>query len=143
MTDPKIIKKRNQRTAQSKLREKVIDLHFKGVSNSLISKAVGLTPDTVSRTLKRFKETFKELDNVEDFEASREKLYSATELKVLKALNDDSKLSDASYASIAASLKTIHHARRLESGLSTSNSEVNGKFLSVQLPEIDDDPSRS
>ena len=103
---------------------KLLDLAMKGVPPALVSKAVGIPKRTVCRHLKKFRKQFKELGNIEAYEATKQQLLSATELRLLKSLNDEAKHKKASLSSVAFAMEKVHQAGRLEKNQSTKNLAV-------------------
>lgn len=101
-----------------------LDLALKNVPPSEISKAIDVPVRTVKDHLAKFRKKFKELGAVKEYEASKQQLLSATELRMLKSLNDESKHKKASLSSVAFAFEKLHQAGRLERNQSTKNLAV-------------------
>jgi predicted transcriptional regulator len=114
-------RKNSREVIQVKKTAKVLELRARGLSQSEIAGAVGLSETRVKQLVQQFKPVFSELENIEAYQSVRKDLLSATELVLLKSLNDPEKLSKASANGIAYSFSQIFQARRLETGQSTQN----------------------
>jgi hypothetical protein len=128
--DTEVIAKKKGRPVGSKTRKavvaqqkvaKVLDLKARGLSVAEICGAVGLKDTRVKDILRQFKPIFTELENNEAYQNVRRDLLSATELLLLKSLNDPEKLAKSTLNGTAYAFKQVFDARRLESNLSTSN----------------------
>ncbi len=117
---PKGSKTRKAVIAQQKV-AKVLDLKARGLSVAEISGAVALSDTRVKDILRQFKPIFTELENNEAYQNVRRDLLSATELLLLKSLNDPEKVQKSTLNGTAYAFKQVFDARRLESNLSTSN----------------------
>jgi len=100
---------------------KVLDLRARGLSISEIAKVTDLGMTRTKDILREFRPVFNSLDNVEQYQHVRRDLLSATELELLKSLNDSEKISKSTLNGAAYAFKQVFDARRLESNLSTSN----------------------
>lgn len=100
---------------------KVLDLRARGLSISEIAKATDLGMTRTKEILREFRPVFNSLDNVEQYQHVRRDLLSATELELLKSLNDSEKISKSTLNGAAYAFKQVFDARRLESGQSTQN----------------------
>jgi hypothetical protein len=89
--------------------------------------------------VQQFKPVFSELENIEAYQSVRKDLLTATELVLLKSLNDPEKLNKASANAIAYSFSQIFSARRLESGQSTQNVATQTVTISLTTAEYSDD----
>jgi len=97
---------------------KALVLRFcKGLSYQEIANQFGCNKQAVQQ---RFK-ALPDILSVQNYEAKRSKLLSAVELALGSQLLDSTKLKKASLNNVAYSFGQIHHARRLEDELSTSN----------------------
>jgi hypothetical protein len=117
---PKGAKTRKAVVAQKKV-AKVLDLRARGLSVAEISGAVALCDTRVKDILRQFRPVFAELENNEAYQNVRRDLLSATELLLLKSLNDPEKLAKSTLNGAAYAFKQVFDARRLESNLSTAN----------------------
>lgn len=124
-------RKDSKAVVQVKKTAKVLELRARGLSQSEIAGAVGLSETRVKQLVQQFKPVFSELENIEAYQSVRKDLLSATELVLLKSLNDPEKLSKASANGIAYSFSQIFQARRLETGQSTQN--VQQSVITVSL----------
>lgn len=124
-------RKDSKAVVQVKKTAKVLELRARGLSQSEIAGAVGLSETRVKQLVQQFKPVFSELENIEAYQSVRKDLLSATELVLLKSLNDPEKLNKASANAIAYSFSQIFSARRLESGQSTQN--VQQSVINVSL----------
>lgn len=124
-------RKDSKSVVQVKKTAKVLELRARGLSQSEIAGAVGLSETRVKQLIQQFKPVFSELENIEAYQSVRKDLLSATELLLLKSLNDPEKLQKASANAIAYSFSQIFSARRLESGQSTSN--VTTQTIAISL----------
>lgn len=125
-------RKDSKAVVQVRKTAKVLELRARGLSQSEIAGAVGLSETRVKQLIQQFKPVFTELENIEAYQAVRRDLLSATELLLLKSLNDPEKLSKASANQIAYSFGQIFSARRLEAGQSTSNVATQTVTISLQ-----------
>lgn len=131
-------RKNSKAVVQVKQTAKVLELRARGLSQSEIAGAVGLSETRVKQLVQQFKPVFRELENIEKYQQVRKDLLTATELQLLKSLNDPEKLDKASLNNVAYSFSAVHSARRLEAGLSTSNASV--QQISVTLhPALEGD----
>jgi predicted transcriptional regulator len=115
----------------------VLELRARGLSQSEIAGAVGLSETRVKQLIQQFKPVFSELENIEAYQSVRKDLLSATELLLLKSLNDPEKLQKASANAIAYSFSQIFSARRLESGQSTSNVATQTIAISLDADQFE------
>ena len=100
---------------------KVLDLKARGLSVSEIAGATALSQTRVKDILRQFRPVFTELENNENYQHIRRDLLSATELALLKSLNDKEKIGKSTLNGAAYAFKQVFDARRLESNLSTAN----------------------
>lgn len=114
-------RKTSGRVVQQKRVAKILDLRARGLSVSEIGGAVGLKDGRVKDVLRKFRGVFTELQNHEQYQSVRRDLLNATELLILKSMNDPEKVANANLNQAAYAFKQIYDARRLEDGLSTSN----------------------
>jgi len=128
-------RKNSREVIQVKKTAKVLELRARGLSQSEIAGAVGLSETRVKQLVQQFKPVFSELENIEAYQSVRKDLLSATELVLLKSLNDPEKLSKASANGIAYSFSQIFQARRLESGQSTQNVQQSVVNISLNPSE--------
>lgn len=128
-------RKDSKSVVQVKKTAKVLELRARGLSQSEIAGAVGLSETRVKQLVQQFKPVFTELENIEAYQSVRKDLLNATELLLLKSLNDPEKLQKASANAIAYSFSQIFSARRLESNQSTAN--VQTQTVTVTLNPSD------
>lgn len=100
---------------------KILDLAARGIGNEAIARAIPCSPGFVGKTLESFKASFKELENLKEYRTAKRDLLDATELGLLRELNDGEKLAKASINQVAYAFQQVHTAGRLESGQSTAN----------------------
>jgi transcriptional regulator with XRE-family HTH domain len=100
---------------------KVLDLKARGLSIAEIAGASGLSLTRTKDILREFRPVFNSLDHLEQYQNVRRDLLSATELELLKSLNDKEKISKSTLNGAAYAFKQVFDARRIESGLSTQN----------------------
>ena len=113
---------KNSKPAQVRKKvSKVLDLKARGLSISEIAKATDLGLTRTKEILREFRPVFNSLDNVEQYQHVRRDLLSATELELLKSLNDKEKIGKSTLNGAAYAFKQVFDARRLESNLSTTN----------------------
>jgi predicted transcriptional regulator len=124
-------RKDSKAVVQVKKTAKVLELRARGLGQSEIAGAVGLSETRVKQLIQQFKPVFSELENIEAYQSVRKDLLSATELVLLKSLNDPEKLNKASANAIAYSFSQIFQARRLETGQSTQNVQQSVVKISV------------
>jgi len=135
--DPKQYKK-----AEITLRDRnILDLKHRGLNNNQISKALAISNPTVSKVLKKYEDIFTELSNIDNYEQVRDKLFSATELRLLKSLNDENKIKDATLSQVSSAFDKVRTGRRLEQGLSTANNATEIRYTSVSSDTLDTDES--
>jgi predicted transcriptional regulator len=132
-------RKNSREVIQVKKTAKVLELRARGLSQSEIAGAVGLSETRVKQLVQQFKPVFSELENIEAYQSVRKDLLTATELVLLKSLNDPEKLNKASANAIAYSFSQIFSARRLESGQSTQNVATQTVTISLTTAEYSDD----
>lgn len=109
-------------TAEQEL--KAMMLKSRGATNSEIVAVTGMPERTVRAKIQKFKEIFKQLENVDDFEIARQRILSASELELLKSMMSKKRLDNAKLGDIAKSFHVVHNAGRLAKGLSTANVET-------------------
>jgi phage antirepressor YoqD-like protein len=124
--------KRNAKPVEVRRKvSKVLDLKARGLSISEIAKVTDLGLTRTKEILREFRPVFNSLDDIEKYQHVRRDLLSATELELLKSLNDQEKISKSTLNGTAYAFKQIFDARRLESNLSTSN--VNTQSVQVTI----------
>lgn len=112
---------RNGETLRKKRDAKILSLAIQGIPQADIAKAVEVSAGTVCNVLKEFKDTFQHLPQIGKYRESRVDLLDATELQLLKSLNDPDKLARAQLHNVAFSLDKVAMLNRLWQGKSTEN----------------------
>lgn len=138
--DTVTVKKNRKRSQKSKIflrDKKIVQLLAEKRPKREIAKAVGCSPDTVYNVLRKYRDVFPEIDNVQDYQKVRGQLLSATEFRLLKSLNDENKIAKASLNQAAYAARQVHDMRRLEDGLSTKNIETHVRHTRQSLPSED------
>ena len=116
--------------------KKILNLHAKGLNNTQIAKQVDCNRVTVTRTLKRFKETFKNLDDVEAYQQHKADLFSAAEMTILNSMVQDDKIEKATLNQSAYALQVLHNAGRLERGQATQIQATYSQVISADITNI-------
>lgn len=117
---------------------KLLECTAKGMPVEQAARAAKLPPSTAHRALQRYAGWLQELDEVKDFEATRNQLLSAGELRVFKSMMTGDKIEKASFNNLAYGLRQIHDMRRLEQGLSTANHAHQHTKVEISAPDYGD-----
>jgi hypothetical protein len=99
----------------------IVNLGIKGNSPEHISKVTSVAVQTVGHILSEFKETFKLLDKVKDYDQVRGDILKAVHLQALESLGKGTKLDDANAYQLAYVTKEMFNQMRLETDQSTTN----------------------
>lgn len=100
---------------------RVVDLKLKGVKQTEIAKITGQSTAAVCKQLQRFDKIFELLPKVEEYRQGRTELLDATELRLLQAINDPTKLQNATLNQAAFAFEKVAHYSRLWQDKSTDN----------------------
>jgi DNA-binding CsgD family transcriptional regulator len=103
---------------------KILELRAKGLTHNEIAPIVECHPQTVSRTLEKFKEFFTDLDKTVEYQQVRGQLLNAAESRLLRSVVDEQAIEKASLNQRAYAMKEVHNMRRLNENLSTSNTSL-------------------
>jgi hypothetical protein len=123
---------------------KAIKLYFdNGVCEADIARHFNVSPARINTALKPFKELMKDSETLRAFREHKTDLLASAELELLKNIVDKDKAEKASLNNVAYAYTAIHNAGRLESGLSTSNIQLQSVSLDRYKTEIDITPDSS
>jgi predicted DNA-binding protein YlxM (UPF0122 family) len=100
---------------------RMAEMKLKGASYEMIARAEGVSRRAVVNALKMFEPIFVEIKNLKTFREVKTDLIDATQLRLLKSMNDEDKISKASLNNVAYAFTQMHQAGRLERGQSTAN----------------------
>ena len=114
----------DRREKETKRDNTILELKAKGLNHSQIAKVANCHPETVSRCIRKFKAFFDEVEEAEGYQEVRQKILNATEFKLLRSVTEDSAIEKAPLNQRAYALKEVHNMRRLNEGLSTSNTSL-------------------
>lgn len=112
---------------------KIINLHSKGANCVEIAKVCDCSRSTVFNTLKKFKQTFKNLDYVEDYQKVKADLFNSAEMTILNSMVEDEKIKKATLNQSAYALQVLHNAGRLERGQATTITASYSKVVSEDV----------
>lgn len=101
----------------------IMTLRKKGLSYQQIADITKTHKSSVYRMVKRLQDEFKELENIDEYEATKHDLLSAAERRLLKSVMDRD-LSEEKVSSIVSAFDKLYKARRLQTGQSTENTSV-------------------
>lgn len=130
---PKGVTRRATNLSSRERKEIMVQL-AENIPHAAIAAQFGISDSTVASIRNEFSQIFKSLGKVEPYRKVKADLFDATELELLKSLNDSDKLERASLNQVAYSLQVVHNAGRLEKNLSTANVNVN-TYLRFELTE--------
>lgn len=110
-------------TLETKDALKIVQLRNRGLTYKEISKALDTSESTCRRKLARLQEEFAELNQVDEYEATKADLLSAAEYRLLKSVMDKD-LSEEKISSIVSAFDKLFKARRVQTNQSTDNVAV-------------------
>lgn len=120
-----------------RLRIMVASMIAKGMSQRTICKVLNLHHKTVSRYAKETLENYPEIRSVIAYEKDRKDIITNAERKSLKSIHK--RLDKGTLRDSVLAFKVLHHAGRLERGVSTDNKAVSvTSFTKVSLTNIPD-----
>jgi hypothetical protein len=110
---------------------KALKMRVQGASLEDIGDHFGVTKQAVHYALTSFEPFVRGLEpgQLTAYSENRAELFNAVEQHLTASLLDPEAMAKASLNNRAYAFKAIHEARRLESGQSTNNISVLGKFL--------------
>ena len=94
-----------------------------------IADATGQPKSSIHRALTDLCDLIADPQRLKHYEDARPQLFGVVEERLMQSLVDEEKIAKASLNNVAYAFKQIHEARRLETGQSTNNISVLGKFL--------------
>ena len=109
-----------------------------GIKNNEIAKQLGITPQTVSKYLRKQELLFPNLKDVDAYRINKESLIQAVESQALQSIANSLQNSAPNVRDASLAFRTLHQASRLESNQSTQNINNNVQFSGTPLLKAKD-----
>jgi transposase len=114
----------------------IITQHASGVRQYELAAMYGVSDQAIHDLIQLYAPLFDGLDKVEDYRRIQTELLDATGYKVLKSMNETSKLDSANIAELSRAYDVINKNSRLTKGLSTANVSEKRESIVRILPPI-------
>ena len=119
---------RQRRVIGDRLKAQVVALRARGIPSAIVGRELGISTSAVTRITSHFNGLLQELNSVQEFREKKGEILEAGQIRVLKSLLDEAKISSANLTQTARAFEVLHKASRLEANQSTDNRAISLRF---------------